>query len=379
MPGVGFLARRLRFFFNRNWRYVMLVHWQAPRLYRWLNALKNQIYGRSIRVDASSVCQLKCPACSTAGGMNRTGIVGWGHLAAADFRRLLEENRGLRSVELSNWGEIFLNPELDEIMACAFEKDVRLRAANGVNFNSVRAHTLENLVRYRFHYLSISLDGASQETYSRYRIGGDFERVLDNIRRLNALKQAADTKYPRLAWQFIIFGHNQHELPRAREMAAQLGMRFRPKLNHTPRLFPVTDPEFVARESGLGVSSRTEYKQRKRSEYSFPCGQLWDNPQINWDGKMLGCCVNKFGDFGNVFSDGLQTVLRGEKMCYAQLMVTGKVPPRKDIPCYRCKIYWKLFAAFSRRPHWEGPLPEKKHKHGTEGKQKKKLVAQGLD
>jgi hypothetical protein len=36
--------------------------------------------------------------------------------------------------------------------------------------------------------------------------------------------------YPHLRWQFIVFPHNEHELPKARAMAQELGMRFFAKL-----------------------------------------------------------------------------------------------------------------------------------------------------
>ena len=69
------------------------------------------------------------------------------------------------------------------------------------------------------------------------------------------------------------------------------------------------------------------------------CHQLWISPQINWDGKLLGCCINQKDDFGNVFELGLKECLRGKKYVYAKKMLLGKVGPRKDIPCYDCKYY----------------------------------------
>ena len=64
------------------------------------------------------------------------------------------------------------------------------------------------------------------------------------------------------------------------------------------------------------------------------CHGLWDLPQVNWDGKMLGCCVNYWGDFGgNVFRDGLLATINGDKMRYARDMLLGHRSARDDIPC----------------------------------------------
>jgi len=301
-----------------------------------------------IRLDASTICQLKCPACSTSRGKIRKGVVGRGHLKFDDVKNLLDKNPSVKSIELSNWGEIFLNPELTEIIKYAYEKKVRLKAANGVNFNFVKTPVLEALVKYQFAYLSISIDGASQETYSLYRIKGNFNKVMKNIRILNRFKEQYNSSLPKLAWQFIVFGHNEHELPQAREMAENMGMAFKPKLNHTPGFSPVNNKSFVSEESGFGAASRHDFRSQRKSEYSFPCGQLWDNVQINWDGKLLGCCVNKFGDFGNVFEDGLEETLQGEKLAYAREMIMGNKPPREDIPCSRCKTFYRMYPEHNR-------------------------------
>ena len=70
------------------------------------------------------------------------------------------------------------------------------------------------------------------------------------------------------------------------------------------------------------------------------CHQLWDHPQINWDGKVLGGCRNFWGDFdGNVFRDGLIDALNNEKINYARDMLLGNNKERDDIPCTTCDIY----------------------------------------
>ena len=177
------------------------------------------------------------------------------------------------------------------------------------------------------------------------RGAGIFEKVIKNIRRINRFKERYRSFFPKLAWQFVVFGHNEHELPVAQAMAADLDMTFRPKLNHSPHYSPVKDAEFVRQASGLMVASRDEYAARTRRQYSFPCAQLWDSPQINWDGKLLGCCVNKYGHFGNVFETGLNKAMQDERYQYAKRMVVGRAPPRPDIPCVSCKVYQRIHAS----------------------------------
>ena len=70
----------------------------------------------SIRLEASSHCQLRCPSCPTTDGSIDQAI-GMGFLTAGDFRTFLERNPSVQNIELSNYGEIFLNPQLLEILS----------------------------------------------------------------------------------------------------------------------------------------------------------------------------------------------------------------------------------------------------------------------
>lgn len=296
-----------------------------------------------IRIEASSYCQLRCPSCPTH-NKNIRSVVGKGFLKKGDFQKLLDENPWLRIIEISNYGEPFLNPELLEIIKYACKKKVILSADNGVNLNNVKEEILEALVKYRFQSMTCSIDGASDETYRIYRQGGNFETVIENICKINMLKKKYQSKYPYLIWQFIIFGHNEHEIPIARKLSRKLDMKFKLKLSWDSQFSPVCDRELVKRE--LGVASRAEYKQRHGKNYMWKiCHQMWHDPQINWDGKVLGCSRNFWGHFeGNAIRDGLIKSLNTKKIRFARDMILGRTVTRADIPCATCDIYKNMLA-----------------------------------
>ena len=291
-----------------------------------------------IGLEASSFCQLKCPSCPTTSKAIHPAV-GSGFLSLRNFQRLLDENPWLEEIELSNYGEIFLNPDLLNITKFAYERDVALKADNGVNLNNVKESVLEGLVKYKFRSITCSIDGSRNETYNVYRVKGNFETVIENIRKINLFKQKYQSEYPILNWQFVVFGHNEHEIPLARKLAGELDMKFSPKLSWDPKFSPIRDQEFVRKE--VGAASREEFKLKHDVDYMQGiCHQLWDQPQINWDGKVLGCCRNFWGDFGgNAFKDGLLKSLNNEKIEYARQMLLGQKGAREDIPCTTCNIY----------------------------------------
>jgi MoaA/NifB/PqqE/SkfB family radical SAM enzyme len=298
-----------------------------------------QVRPTKIRLEASSYCQLRCPSCPTTTKAIQP-VVDSGLLSLEAFTRVIDGNPWLKAIELSNYGEIFLNPDLLSMLRHAHERGVELNVENGANLNYASPDVLEGLVKYGVRAILCSIDGATQETYARYRVRGKLDTVLGHIAAINQHKRDYRSAVPELTWQFVAFGHNEHEIPAARAMAEELGMGFVVKLSWDPDFSPVTDAETL--RSVAGAASRREFKEKRGVDYMQSiCHQLWDAPQINWDGKVLGCCRNFWGDFGpeNAFRDGLLPSVNSEKMSYARQMLQGRQPARADIPCTTCQLY----------------------------------------
>lgn len=291
-----------------------------------------------VRLESCTLCQLKCKCCYMRNDVNTVGI---GYLRFADFMRFVDRHPYVKEIEISNSGEIFLNKDLPAIMEYAFHKRVALTAWSGANFNNVSDEALDALVRFRFKGLTLLIDGATQAAYEKYRVGGCLDRVFENVKKLNELKRKYNSPYPRLSWQFIIFGHNEEEIPLVKKMAPELGFSnvfF--KLNYDGNFSPVEDVEFVKRETGLKYVSRAEYLEHEGKSYSRSmCMALWKAPAINWDGRLLGCCNMYKDDFGvNVFECGLEKALGSRRFREAQKMLLN-FGPETDNPCVNCQRY----------------------------------------
>ena len=256
---------------------------------------------------------------------------------------------------------IFLNPEIEHILAYAYRRSVALSAWSGANLNHVKEPVLEALARYKFRGITCSIDGITNETYAAYRRTGNVERVFENIRKINANKRRWKTRYPKLRWHMIAFGHNAHEVAPARALAAELGMEFFLKASWDPNYSPVeaqgpTAPTAVpdpARADAPASSPGAQPAQGEDLTRTY-CLQLWEQPQINFDGKLLACCVNSWGAFGdNVLEVGLERALGGERLAYAKRMLQGTASARDDVPCTACATYVGLAGA----RQWIEPPP----------------------
>ncbi len=293
-----------------------------------------------LRIEANASCQLRCPTCPTTGN-GYPPAVGSGFLKFDDFKRILDDNRQLRKVEFENRGEMFLNPHLLQILEYGYKKNIPLFASSGVNLNYVHEGILEAEVKYRLRTLRCSIDGATADTYSMYRIRGDFDRVIDHIKTINHYKQIYRSEYPKLDWQFVVFGHNEHELPLAKEMARSLNMSFSAKMSWDSQYSPIRNRVFVMKQTGWSAVTREEFEAKMGFEYMRGvCYALWISPHINWNGKVLGCCWNSWADFGGqAFEDGYISVVNSEPISQARNMLLGAIEPVEGLPCTSCQLF----------------------------------------
>ncbi|MBI2571583.1 MAG: hypothetical protein HYV63_31620 [Candidatus Schekmanbacteria bacterium] len=172
----------------------------------------------------------------------------------------------------------------------------------GANFNDTPDASLEALVRYQARVVRIPMDGATNETYKIYRRGGDLKTVIGNARKLLDIKQRLGSPYPKVTLQFVVFGHNEHQIPHIKILAKILGLPVKFKLSWSSSYSPIRDEERV--RAAIGFADRAEWLVSVgRYYYRHQCYQMWCSPQVNWDGKFLGCTRNVYRAYdGNVFA-----------------------------------------------------------------------------
>ena len=300
---------------------------------------------KHVRLDICTLCQLNCVECfmrKDEENIRKQG--GFGYVDFETFKNFIDKHPFIEKINVSNHGEIFLNPDLDKILEYAYQKGVVLGANSGVNLNTISEETAENLVKYQFELLCVSIDGASQETYSIYRRGGDFNKVIENIKMINHFKEKYNSEFPIMFYKFIPFGHNEHEIEDAKKLAKELNMSISFDVNYAREYSPLKNPKKVMEQTGLvGLDYYIDdvYKRHEKTEGWFFCKSLFDEPQINFDGNLLGCCIQVNQGFGiNVFKVGLKKALNSQKVLHAKHMVTDlSTPAPPDHICTHCQVY----------------------------------------
>ncbi len=198
----------------------------------------------------------------------------------------------------------------------------------------------EILVKYKFKHLTISIDGATPETYAIYRRGGDYNKVIENIKKIQKYKKIYNSEYPELEWQFIVFGHNEHEIELAKDNAKKLNMEILFKHNMVQDYSPTKNKDMILAQTGL--YDNEDFRVTVLAYINtYMCHDIFDEPQINFDGILVGCCASPSWYGVNVFKEGLMKALNSRMFVEAKHMITDLTytPASVNIPCSSCGVY----------------------------------------
>lgn len=238
-----------------------------------------------MQVELTNYCNLKCPVCPT-------GIGDMKRLPAPMDPGLFESLMGeagpyLLVMSMWAWGESLLHPELAEILRIARKYDVAtLFSTNGQNLDDERV--LSALIEHPPTHLIVALDGLTDETNSKYRLGAKIAPALAGTRRLAEMKQKRGLALPILHMRFMAMQHNQHEIPRLREFAAEnmfdmLSIRTLSIIDSSEEPHQNLVPE----TEGFRAYEYTNSERARRNDYI--CQHPFISPTVFVDGTVVSC------------------------------------------------------------------------------------------
>jgi MoaA/NifB/PqqE/SkfB family radical SAM enzyme len=178
-------------------------------------------------IECTAACNISCfqSCCAPETGITRTrqaGMLDWDV-----FTRAVDQaGPSLVRIDFFNYGEAFLHKravEMCEYIKTKFPHIYLYTSTNGLALTEEKAR---RLVHSGIDEVTFSIDGASQETYAKYRQRGNFDQAIANLRTMAEEKRKAGRDVPHLNWRYILFNWNDsdEEMSRARKMAAEVGV-----------------------------------------------------------------------------------------------------------------------------------------------------------
>jgi len=260
-------------------------------------------YPVQLHVETSAVCSLHCPLCPAGMGLTGTNR---SIMPFATFRDLMDEVGDYTlSALMWGWGEPLLNPKLADMIDYACGKNVvTVVSTNGQWLRS--EDDAERLVSAGLDCLIVSMDGATQDVYSRYRVGGEVERVTRCLELIRDAKTRLRSHKPVVNVQTVVLKHNEHELAQIADTAHRCGAELVTRVSsHMPdyagqdadERFAPDDERYRRFEYGDG-------KRLRRSATEYACIRPWDRMTVTWDGTVIACehdfkCTLPLGRGGN--------------------------------------------------------------------------------
>ena len=292
-------------------------------------------------IDPTNACDLRCPLCPTGtGNLERETKM----MSFECYQRIIDQVKDYAvEVILYSWGESFLNPRIFDMIQYAKTNNIGTNLSS--HFNNISDQMIDQMIDSGLENINVSMDGVTQEVYERYRINGNADEVIGAMKRLQARKHERGSRTPVVEWQYIVMKHNEHEIPRAQQLAGEIGVE-------NFRLLGVGLPFDKLTNMSMAeqwISETPDYRGY-HPEKILEKGYLYDEAcfypfraiAINPDGGVAPCCAisHKKWDFGHVNEQSLREIWNNRKYRSARsLFSKHPVADYESTVCEGCLLY----------------------------------------
>jgi radical SAM protein with 4Fe4S-binding SPASM domain len=252
-----------------------------------------------VSIEASNFCNLHCPECPV--GIRKISTANKLTFDFTLYKKLIDELKPtLLHTILYFQGEPMLHNQLPEMIHYAHLS--KIYTSTSTNGHFLSENTAKAIVLSGLDKLIISVDGSEQETYQSYRVGGNFQKVMNGIKEIVHWKTTLKSVTPLLEIQFLVLRTNEHQLKEMKQLSKELNVD---KITFkTAQLYDFEN----GHELMPTKNKYSRYKKNKSGVYKIKnrlsnhCWRAWSGAVINVHGEVLPCCFDKSSEFsfGNI-------------------------------------------------------------------------------
>jgi MoaA/NifB/PqqE/SkfB family radical SAM enzyme len=231
-----------------------------------------------LKIDVTPYCHLRCPICihSNSALVKEQHIGKSMQMRFAVFKKLVDEIAGRTWIlSLQHLGEPLFNPDLAAMCAYAAKKKINTFFVSNMSVK-LEDSRIKEIIRSGVNWISVALDGFSQDSYGKTRIGGSVATVKNNLQRMLAVRKELKQKQPFIEVQSLIFKHNRHEKQKVIEFCKKIG---------------VDKLTFKKGSLTTWIKNHSTVKSRPRSKKLLPlCFWPYFSGVVLYDGSVVPCC-----------------------------------------------------------------------------------------
>ena len=292
----------------------------------------------SLSIEPTTSCNLRCPQCPS--GL-RSFSRDTGMLQKEVYEKVINElHPYLSFLTFYFQGEPYLNPLFFNMVEYASKKNIFTHTSTNAHYLNKKNSLLT--VQSGLDQIIISIDGFSEETYTKYRIGGSLEKVLQGTKNLVEAKKKLRSDSPNIIWQFIAFDHNLHEIPFAKKVAKEYDVN-QLKIK-TAQIYNFEEGnELIPKNNKWARYRKVGGKYEIKNKLLNHRWRMWQSAVITWDGIMVPCCFDKDAKYqmGNVLENKVKEIWQnGQYQSFRKLILKS----RKNIDiCKNCTEGTKIW------------------------------------
>jgi radical SAM protein with 4Fe4S-binding SPASM domain len=192
------------------------------------------LFPRVVLIDTVSFCNLRCSMCVHQEMTRKKGVMAW-PLFTKIIDEIAEVDKNIR-VWMVFFGEALLlkrrKPSIFDMIAYGKQKGLTDVVLNS-NANLLDEQAARGLIEAGLDAIYIGLDAFHPETYAKVRIGGNYEKTVENVIGLIRLKEEMGTSRPDVFVQFVEMDINSSEKKSFVDFWTQKGatVKIRPKVS----------------------------------------------------------------------------------------------------------------------------------------------------
>lgn len=200
----------------------------------------------SFELSVTSYCQANCPLCARTD--RETGkLKSFIPLQHVKWEKLLKLIRdvahysNVRKIQIcGDYGDPLMHPDIEKIIA---EINLYgLLASLHTNGGLRDASFYERLAEEADIIIIFAIDGMDEPTNSKYRIGVNFDKAMENMLLFAKLTSHLRQKSQ---WDFLVFDYNYHQMDDALKLAKDNGIGLNFRINKRDWEHSITDQGLI--------------------------------------------------------------------------------------------------------------------------------------
>lgn len=146
-------------------------------------------------VEISTMCNLNCPDCFV-GCNEKEDFARIGRFMELNtFKNIVDKTCSfITHYQLGHFGEPMLHPDLPLMIRYIKDKNSDIKVSIITNGNIRNVSRIKAVFHTGLDIIYVSLDGSNQENYSKYRVNGSFEDVINFIKICSEEKRFHNSK-----------------------------------------------------------------------------------------------------------------------------------------------------------------------------------------